>query len=260
MRYKPGQCSFKELYEYKSVIKLLKKLESDASGSENTEKVYLRCLHEYTKWCNINPDNLISERRNKGGKRIAEEKLLDYKVYLKTQRKLSPNSCRINVNAVKSFYNASKLPLEIKAPQARRKKSFYHVNLDEIRKMIQNVTLRDKVVILFLAQSGMSIDTLCRLKYSDIKQDWEANICPLHMQIIREKSGVWYDTFIARDTIDVLRTYFESRKKGTKIFHGNILPEKFDDNTPVVIIEKSPIPKPISRNVGWRIVSEAGKK
>lgn len=103
---------------------------------------------------------------------------------------------------------------------------------EEIRKLIEVASLRDKAIIAMLATGGFRISTLLGLKYGDVREELEAGRVPLHIHVPAElNKGKFcdYDTFVNEEAVHYLRLYFEQRRKGTR----RIPPEELTDDSPL---------------------------
>jgi integrase len=87
---------------------------------------------------------------------------------------------------------------------------------EDIRKILDHTSLRDKVFFLMLAESGMRPDTLVQLTYSNIKQEYEKGIVPMKIElpslILKDNPQARF-TFIGEDSARLLREYLSGRGK-----------------------------------------------
>jgi len=205
-----------KLKRYSTVKRWLSHVFADGVRSESTEKTYLHFLQRYSKFAGMTPDELIEERRrhlkspDEYVKRQHEELLTEWRNYLEEKRGLARSSVVTALNVIKSFYRASYVPLEVKSPKSwpvtRRKVP----TREELAKIIETCRrYRDKALIMFLAQSGISLRDLRLVKYSTIREEFEGGVEPIHIPIERSKTKTRYDTFIGSNTIEFLKGYFK---------------------------------------------------
>jgi integrase/recombinase XerD len=73
-------------------------------------------------------------------------------------------------------------------------------------------TYRDKAIILCLFQSGLSIHELCKLNFGDVRDELEEGTLPLHLRLIRQKTGTEFKCFFGRDACKYLLLYLKTRR------------------------------------------------
>jgi integrase len=92
---------------------------------------------------------------------------------------------------------------------------------DEVYIIIdQAKRLRDKAMFLVLFQSGIRVNGLCRLTYGMVREQLEQNKIPLRLRITSaidtKLEGYrlnFYDTFIGKEAVDMLKRYCEKAHK-----------------------------------------------
>src|SRR5687767_4657552 len=93
---------------------------------------------------------------------MIQSQLIDFIIYCKDTKQLSPSSIRGNVAAIKLFYEINDIDLKWRKIN-RFQGEFYRVVEDrsytheEIKKMVNVADLRDKAVILLMASTGMRL-------------------------------------------------------------------------------------------------------
>jgi len=93
--------------------------------------------------------------------------------------------------------------------------------------------IRERVIILILATSGLRVSTLSKLTYKHVKHDLENNIAPVCIVVNAEiTKGKYhsYFTFLNHETADLLKAYLQLRKVGT----ANLPPEEINDESPLI--------------------------
>jgi integrase len=107
-------------------------------------------------------------------------------------------------------------------PRAR-KASYEHIPTKaEVYQIVDmSPSLRDKAMFVTLFTSGMRVNALLRLRYGHIREQLEKGTIPLHLKIddnldtkLRGYSLPFYDTFIDKGAVDILRRYCE-------VYHKN---------------------------------------
>jgi hypothetical protein len=88
--------------------------------------------------------------------RLVQSQIIDYIIYCKNTKKLAPASIRVNIAAIRHFYEMNDVELKWKKINAFLGE-FYRVVEDraysheEIKKMVDAADLRDKAIILLMA-------------------------------------------------------------------------------------------------------------
>jgi integrase len=121
------------------------------------------------------------------------------------------NSAHNYLNGVRAFYSNYEFPIKLegraKIQNPKRKYERHIYNSAEVKKLINIArSPRDRALILMAFQSGCDIDTLTRMKYSDVRNILSEE-APVKMNTYRAKEGVKYFTFIGHDALEALKTY-----------------------------------------------------
>jgi len=194
-----------------------------ANLRKSTKYVYGQHLRFFCDWIEKSPDELLKVRKedlkkeDPSEKRAIERLVKQYLAHL-TERKMSRGFKKQAYAAVRSFFARYYMPLQFfrsdaprgppPTPKVARK--------DEIRKMLTYADERARALILTLCQSGLRISDAVKLKYSDIREDFEANRTPCLIQVVTQKTQTPTVTFLGQDAVDALRVYFDLRERGTK--------------------------------------------
>jgi len=110
-------------------------------------------------------------------------------------------------------------------------------------------SLRDKVMILVMATSGISIGDLLALRLRDIEDLYSDRDC-YKLEFRRRKTNVKTITFITREARDILLQYLEERKRKG---------ENIDPNSLVVTLRDGrPLRDTQARSIFYRIFEKAG--
>jgi len=197
---------------YSTVQRWLNNVSGSGISSSQTVKLYLHFLKRYCDFLKMTPDAIIADRRrdlksdDELTQRKHEEKIINFQKFLEPQ--LSRSSIGTAQRVIKSFYAANYSDLKVNPPKtwAATQRSVPRPN--ELRDMIDHCgSYRDKALIMFLAQTGMSIGDVPCVTFSLLKAQLRNEMSPIHMHILREKTKTEYDTFIGHDAITFLRLY-----------------------------------------------------
>ena len=189
----------------------------------------------YTRYRDMDPEQLIDEieadrkkpRRERGE---VEYKLKEFYTWLLNEKEkqkpgrdettgkkgVSPKRAHSITGAIRGFYKTNGFPLTLKIPRPTTLKKNYKLQLraEDVKKLVDHApTLRDKVIILMLFQSGMDVSTLCSLDYGDVARGLEKRESPLPIRVVRKKEGIEYTTFLGKDGIDALNAYLHKRRE-----------------------------------------------
>jgi integrase/recombinase XerD len=210
--------------QFKTSREWLTAVSADKTGSDHTLLAYCKGLKTYCDWIGKNPDELIAERemelesKDKNTKKHAENKLREFQVMLEKDRGLAKSTVVFKYHAVvKSFYKYNDSALILPTPKYATKERMPHT-VEEIKALMNVADVRERAIMMFLKDSGISREDVVTLKYKDIQAEYEAKKDVIHIRLVREKEQIEYDTFIGKNAIEYLRTYLDYRqRKGEKI-------------------------------------------
>jgi site-specific recombinase XerD len=105
-----------------------------------------------------------------------QQRVIDYVIDMRDNRRLSPNTISLRVSALQTFFLINDIE-DINWPKIKRfKGEFYTVADDrpytrqEISKLVNSATsLRDKAIILLLSSSGLRVGGLVKLQLKHMK-------------------------------------------------------------------------------------------
>lgn len=208
-------------YSFNSSKRWLTAIKVDKTGSKYTEESYAAALFKFCGWMQKNPDELITLReqeiRNRKTAKNTEEKLRDFCVMLEEEGKGKTTQVTKYHAPVKSFYKYHEVPLKMPTPKYATQPLQPHT-AEQIKKLMQVADVRERAIIMFLKDSGMSREDVIKLTYGNIQDEYEHNKEIIHIQLIRQKGSVAYDTFIGKEATEHLRTYLEYRMRKGEVF------------------------------------------
>jgi integrase len=222
-----------DLLGYESVKSWLNSLKASGRGSGETLRKYLFWLGAFCDLHNTDPDAIIQERLRSmaSGDLMAMQRLksmLDsFVIHLEERRGLRRNSIAQAVYAVKSFLAHNGLPVKYtfsfeegvggRLPTPEEILAVYNA-LDKVsEKHCEEL----KAFVLVAKDSGLSLSTILSLRweapqsawgerpYPSIAQQLEAGANPIHVRVVRRKTGVKHDTFMGEESIAALRVLYE---------------------------------------------------
>jgi integrase len=173
------------------------------------------------------PETIVSEYESCYDEKMFKRK---YAMALKTwishltQRgDLLEATINLRVCTVKNFFKYNDLPLGL-VPQARKKVTFHNrdIEKEEIVRILNVSTPRDKAFFAVMAQSGLRPDTIAHLRIKDLEPDLSQNRVPCKIEVRQENTkGKYasYISFIGEEALRLLKDYLNTRP--------NLKPESF---------------------------------
>jgi len=200
------------------------------ADSEATKRSYTYTLRRFAEYVKENHDFDIMDlkrmwREIKYNGEVEREKFLDYlqdiideyRAYLKSKGVTNMN-LRVTLAIISSYLKkgCGIKGVDVSIPRASYVE--YHnrdITKEEIRKILEHASLRDKCFFLMMVESGLRPSTLLQLKYKHIKEDYEAGRIPMKINlpssILKDRVGDRF-TFIGEDGYKVLKEYLSLRK------------------------------------------------
>ncbi|MEM3662773.1 MAG: site-specific integrase [Sulfolobales archaeon] len=106
---------------------------------------------------------------------------------------------------------------DIEVPIPKRPYIQYHnrdITKEEIKKILEHASLRDRTFFLMMVESGLRPSTLLQLRYKHIKDDYEKGIVPMKInlpsEILKDRISSRF-TFIGEDGYRLLKEYLSTR-------------------------------------------------
>ena len=210
----------------------------DPMTKYGTKALYRTAFRTYAKFTNMTASTLIDEaledfKRDPRQKQdVVLKRLISFFQWLKTdyERKtrgvgehkvsgkgISDKLAHVLVNAIRSFYATYGVTVRLKGryalPKAKRQNKRMIVDSTQVRTLVDNSrNLRDKAMILTMFQSGLDVSTLCNLTFGDVSEGLAKNEHPLKLDLLRQKSGTEFFTFIGKDAIEALKVCIADMK------------------------------------------------
>jgi integrase len=145
---------------------------------------------------------------------------------MRQDRKLSPSTVSVRTAAISHFYEMN--DIELKWKKLKRFKGKFRTIVedrpytrDQIKKLIDRASLRDKCIILLMASSGMRRGALPHLRLKDIDRIDKYGIIKFNVYKKEQES---YTTYCTPECTQVIDQYIRWREK---------LGEQFTPNTPL---------------------------
>lgn len=240
------------VFENKSLIRLARHFLRHCSGSPHSLYSYTGTVHKYSAWLGHSPDVIIQDVKPEGNipdpVRVQNHVgfLEDYIAELQDEG-LSPGRVHCYAKHIKTFYRVNGVKIELTEPLSRRVTyKDRSPTPEELTRILEIATLREKVIVCMLALGGFREETLAKLQYRHVRDDLENNRIPIHVHVEAEiTKGKYhdYDAFLGAEAAEYLKLYMEQRRRGS--LDGKIPPETLQDNSPLIRDETKRVPSPI---------------
>jgi len=220
-----------DILEYESVSGWL----SNFPDRPNTRKNYLLRLRQFVEWIKKDPDTLIYEAKIDP---VATHNQMKRYYNVLIENGKSSKTASLTYNFLRSFYRWNDVILG-KTPRGFKGRVEYessHVMTpDEISQMVDAcTTIRDKSLVVFLAQSGQRNGVLTALCHRDVKTGLENNEPLLIVEVpavLRDsmgmnvnKLGETYRFAVGKQAIQYLKKMVDERERdGEPIDEGSWL-------------------------------------
>jgi len=198
---------------------------SQVCESPKTRGMYLFVWGNFEKFCRRrgkDPLTLVDDfRAVKYQGELQKERFLEewqdvlraFNTWLKP--KFAPLTVKNHLTGVRSFLNYWKIPLGVDLP--KHACVIWHnrdIKKEEVKQILTFATARDRVIWLVMAESGMRSDNAVNLRYSQIKEDFEAKRVPMKILLpsntLKDHVGDRF-TFIGEDGFRELSGYLQRR-------------------------------------------------
>jgi len=143
---------------------------------------------------------------------VARDAIAGFAEWL-SRRGCQPKTIRAYVAAVQACANYYDIPISVRyarLPKAVPQSKKYPWTVEDVEKFVQLIDdpLYQSIAVS-LFQSGLSISDLLKLRYDDIRIEYEKSITPLCLDMYRMKTDVPFMTFIGAWGVNMLSKYLE---------------------------------------------------
>ncbi|MCS7115722.1 MAG: site-specific integrase [Candidatus Bathyarchaeota archaeon] len=196
------------------------------ASSQTTRDSYISCMRHFLKITKVNPDKLIEDWRRvkhdphkrQGFIDKVSKMTMDYFTYILERKNLAELSKKNRISVVKSFFNFYKIPLEVDDPVMKPCVTYHNrmITKEEIKKILEVSSPREKAFFIMMVETGLRPDTLVKLQYKHIKEEYEKGIVPMKIdlpkKLLKDRVGDRF-TFLGHDGYQILKTYLDTRGK-----------------------------------------------
>lgn len=190
-------------------------------GVQSTRKHYTETLDKFLDWAALPLEEILKVWGTvrydwKERERFKDELSELIQNYYGTLGSYAPRARNALVSPILSFFRGYK-KIDLDFEYARHSYVKYHnrdLRKEEIRRILDHSSLRDRSFFLMMLESGLRPDTLTKLQYGQFREDFEAGIVPMKIDLASEVlkdrvSARW--SFIGEDGFNVLKQYLKGR-------------------------------------------------
>ena len=212
-----------------TVGKSLRDLKRHTTGSVDTAYQYVYGDWRYQLWAKAQPDQLLRECYGPQGEPLPAMLLKhaqlvdDFVAYLQDLN-LAPGTVANFAKGVKALYRSNGLRLELPRYPRTLRYPGRSPTLEQLQRILSVADPHERVIVLLLSTGGFREGTLCKLRYGNLRDDFERGIIPciVHVEPQITKGLGWgsrgHWTFLPRETVEALKLYLDGRKRGNRWF------------------------------------------
>jgi integrase len=200
----------------------LDKVAKRHSGSKQTESVYRASFTRFCTFLESTPERIMESWDSAKFDLAKREQWVDdmlqkvdYYESTLSKQGLARTSVAFHLGALQSFFKYMRLPVPVQGFNAD---PVYHnrdITKEEIKRILNNSTPRDRAYFLMMLQSGLRPVTLVQLRYEQLSEDFESGKHPsVLIRVPKEETKGEYTghvTFIGPDAVKALHDYFNER-------------------------------------------------
>ena len=230
----------------------------DELGKKTFNKVmvdsWLGYLRKFCGFTGMNPDQLIDIRINELASTDRRErghaKRLLNRFYNEYKERSQAGAC-VAFTALKSFYTANDVAVNVKTPEpAVMREHTLIPTQEQIRKMADLCSLRDRALIVFIAETGMRISEVLGLKQKHLGSEFQISkdVCAVNPPRKSGRKAGPQVTFICSDAVDLLKKYLEARHR-----EGEVITDESS-----LFVSTREIGAQLTRTGAYKILLKAG--
>ena len=191
--------------------------------SPRTKKNYAEEFNDWYVFVGLSPTEQIKKRmhdlttENLGERQFFEEKFRAYKERLEKRGDLKPGAVRTLLTPIASFFSRNGLPLNLKrgdweTTQTQQVVQRLKLTKEDVKSMYSHGNLRDRALLLVLAQSGFSEVDVSSLKIEQLKGIYEQPETEHYfIEKPREKTGETQATCLSYEAMHDIKAMLKER-------------------------------------------------
>lgn len=206
----------------KTLSEFLNQIALENSGSESTFMHYRDAMKQFCEVTKVSLSEIANEwnnidtyRKEKVFKKRVKRLIKLFEVYLE-KKDYAKGSKGAKLTAIYSFFNKY-LEVGVRAILPPDVITYHNtpIEKEQVKQILGQSNLRNSLVYYLMIQGGLRPYTIAKLKYKDIKEDYEANTIPLRIVVRKEiakgKYGNYY-TFVGEETVNLLHRVLKQRE------------------------------------------------
>lgn len=191
--------------------------------SERTKENYSNEFHDWFVFIGMTPTEQIKKRMHDlttedlTERLFFENKFREYKEYLEKRGDLKPSSVKTQLRTVASFFSRNGLPLNLKrgdweSTQQQQVIQHWKITKEDVKAMYAHGNLRDRALLLVLAQSGFSEVDVSEMRIEQLKGLIETTETEHYfIEKPREKTNEIQATCISYEAVHDLKSMLSER-------------------------------------------------
>jgi len=196
--------------------------------SPRTKENYSNDFHDWYIFIGMTPTEQIKKRMHDlttedlSQRLFFENKFREYKEYLEKKGNLKPLSVKTRLRTVASFFSRNGLPLALKrgdweSTQQQPVIQRWKITKEEVKAMYSHGNLRDRALLLVLAQSGFSEVDVSQMKIENLKGIYEQpETAHYFIEKPREKTGEIQATCLSYEALHDIQAMLQERGNPTE--------------------------------------------
>jgi integrase len=229
-----------------TTVAIAKFLLRHRTGSKRTLYNYIYCVHRFSTWLDISPDELLKRCKGKGD--VPKPKVVvqvanlleNFADNLQVENSLAPATVYNMVKYIQFFFRLN--GVFFRMPYRINRWCIYETRAptpEELQKAINVADVRGKAIVALMATGGFRVGTLLQLKYRHVRQDLEKGRTSIHVHVeaaITKGKYHDYDTFVNNEASEYLKAYLDARRNGTIRRQRDLRkePEILDDESSLI--------------------------
>ena len=194
--------------------------------SDNTKKIYLQSMQDYTGWVNKSPNELLTEAEDeiKAGLLMRRRKikgyLIGFRKYLQDQG-LSDNTIKTRISGAKSFYKLFDIEIPSLPRSGNKARTLEENNeiptKEDLQEVLKVCDPFEKALILTGVSSGLASGEIRHLKVRQFKEGFDPITEITTFTLRRGKVGFDFVTFLSPEASRAVWDYLSYRERKPKI-------------------------------------------
>ena len=198
--------------------------------SERTKQNYSNEIHGWIVFVDMTPTEQIKKRMHDlttediTQRQFFEDKWREYKEYLEKRGDLKPSSVKTQLRTVASFFSRNGLSLNLKrgdweSTQQQQVIQRWKISKEDVKAMYSHGNLRDRALLLVLAQSGFSEIDVSNLKIEELRGIYEQPETEHYfIEKPREKTNEIQATCLSYEAVHDIKAMLQERRNPSNGF------------------------------------------